>query len=263
MTIRGLIINLLAAGAAVTVLPSCNGILSGIYDEPPAETDETVAGQLYIDASDWTEWHYIDFGALADLPEGGNPSALWQTVSVPLHATGEASSSSPAPGSSGIYTYWYDVYGSGLGVREFREYQPTAAQPEPDVWTLAVHRNNVRTHGCAVAATDFASLDELPSDPEYYRGLSYTPDEWNETDVWVIQDRMLSGLIGNQGITVNPVLSSWLGVSIPPIPPQFTLDSRVFIMRTPEGDYAALQLENYQNALGTKCHLTINYRYPL
>lgn len=34
-------------------------------------------------------------------------------------------------------------------------------------------------------------------------------------------------------------------------------------MRTPDGEYAALQLENYQNALGTKCHLTINYRYPL
>lgn len=263
MTIRVLMINLLAAGAALTLLPSCNGILSEIYDEPTSDDAVTRAGQLYIDASDWTEWHYIDLDALPGLPDDANPSSLWQTLPVPAPEGSKAQASIPSAEASGIYTYWYDVYGSGLSNREFREFIPGAEQPEPESWTLAVHRNNVRTNGCAVAATEFTSLEQLPSDREYYRNLDYTPDEWNETDVWVIQDRMLSGLIGNQGIRINRVLSSWLTVDIPPMPPKFTLDSRVFILRTPGGEYAALQLENYQNATGTKCHLTINYRYPL
>lgn len=240
-------------------LPSCNGIMSGIYDEPPVETTETVAGQLYLDASDWTKWHYIDFQALVDLPKDGNPSALWQTFDIPTHKIDLSQEGYRA----GIYTYWYDVYGAGLSVREFREYRPTDAQREPESWTIAVHRNNVRTNGCAVAATEFSSLEQLPDDRKYYDTLEYVPDEWNETDVWVIQDRMLLGLIGNQGIEINNMLSLWLSVEIPPIPPAFSMDSRVFILRTPQGEYAALQLANYQNVLGVKCHLTINYRYPL
>lgn len=258
MTIRSLNITLLTAGASLMTLPSCNGIMSGIYDDPPEETTETIAGQLYLDASDWTKWHYIDFRELASLPQDANPSALWQTFDVPTRRIAETDGA-----KSGIYTYWYDVYGVGLSKHEFRDLRPTEPQPEPDEWTLAVHRNNVRTNGCTVAMTDFSSLDQLPSDRKFYETLDYKEDEWNETDVWVIQDRMLLGLIGNQGITVNNVLSSWLKVEIPPIPPQFTLDSRVFILRTADGEYAALQLENYQNALGTKCHLTVNYRYPI
>lgn len=51
-------------------LTACNGILEGIYDMPTAETgneygfvlvDEgTHTGQIYIDATDYTEWHYVD-----------------------------------------------------------------------------------------------------------------------------------------------------------------------------------------------------------
>lgn len=257
MTIKSLITLLSGAGAAVALLPSCNGIMSGIYDEPPVEIVETVSGQLYIDASDWQKWHYIDFKALTDLSEDANPSSLWQTLPIPTK------SADVSDGKTGIYTYWYDVFGSGLSNHEFREFRPTGPQRQPEFWTIAVHRNNVRTNGCEVAATEFSSMDQLPDNREYYENLTFTSDEWNETDVWIIQDRMLSGLIGNQGIEINSVLSSWLTVALPPIPPQFTLDNRVFIMRTPDGEYAALQLENYQNALGTKCHLTINYRYPL
>ena len=36
----------------------------------------------------------------------------------------------------------------------------------------------------------------------------------------------------------------------------------VSIFRLKNGKYAALQLVNYMNARGTKCWLTINYKYP-
>lgn len=58
-------------GAAVILsLPACNGIFEGIYDMPTTETgneygfiliDEgTRTGRIYIDATDYTEWHYVN-----------------------------------------------------------------------------------------------------------------------------------------------------------------------------------------------------------
>lgn len=140
---------------------------------------------------------------------------------------------------------------------------PTEMQSEPETWTFAVHRNNVRTNGCGVAVTNFDSLDQIPEDKSFLSGLDFTADVWNENEVWCIQDNMLLGFIGNQGITINPTLSSWLTVSLPPIPPAFTISRKVMIMCLPDKTYAALQLANYQSTAGVKCCLTINYRYPL
>ncbi len=51
-------------------LSACNGIFEDIYDEPQSEEtkeygfiavdDQTHTGRIYIDATDYTEWHYID-----------------------------------------------------------------------------------------------------------------------------------------------------------------------------------------------------------
>lgn len=49
-------------------LSACNGIFETIYDEPTnaseygfiAVDDRTHTGRIYIDATDYTEWHYID-----------------------------------------------------------------------------------------------------------------------------------------------------------------------------------------------------------
>jgi len=239
------------------------------------ETPVTLSGQLYIDASKWDEWHYInlvDVAAHTLEDENFNPSSLWQTIAIPLadgSVDAPASSDAPdfEPGAdekvAGIYTYWYDVFGEGLSNNRFHEYTPLPEQEAPDEWTIAIHRNNVRTNGGFVAPTQYRSLDALPEGREWLAGLEYTPDTWNERDVWTVQGKMLLGYIGNQGIKVNETLSSWLKVELPPIPPRFILDSRVFILRLADGSYAALQLENYQSTTGTKCCLTINYRYPL
>ena len=171
----------------------------------------------------------------------------------------QPSTLSPQPG---IYTYWYDVFGAGLSNHEFRGFTSTAAQSEPDEWHIAVHRNNVRTNGGAAYETSYTSMYELPESSKAFADVTFTPDQWNQLDVWIIREQMLQGLIGNQGIEVNPVLSSWLKVDIPPIPPTFTLNNHVFIIRFDDGTFAAIQLENYQSPAGTKCCLTINYKYP-
>lgn len=259
-----IITTCLAVPGAV-LLPGCQGIFPGVYDE--ALTDKYISqhGRLYIDASDWGEWHYIDLKTVADKTEadaGFNPSSLWETYGIPAAEDYEISTGS-LPGEAGIYTYWYDIFGFGISNHQYCGFSPTEEQAEPDSWTFAVHRNNVRTNGCGVFETSYTSIEQLPKNSEWMECLDYSRDEWNQTDVWAVQDRMLSGLIGNQGIRINTVLSGWLTMLIPPMPPSFVLNNHVFILRLDDGSLAALQLADYMNASGSKCCLTINYKYPL
>ena len=102
----------------------------------------------------------------------------------------------------------------------------------------------------------------MPKNSDPFHNMTFTEDEWSENEVWDSQDQMLMCLVPSQGIRVNKVLSSWLTTKIPPMPPAFTHDNHVFVLRLKDGTYAALQLENYLSATGTKCWLTINYKYP-
>lgn len=231
---------------AVLILSGCQGILSGVYDSPDGVRAESGTAQISINASDWLEWQYINI-------EDGSVV----TMNIPTQA-GKSDSD-----STGIYTYWYDIFGMGICNYKFREFCPSERQPEPASWTFAVHRNNVRTNGGAVCETSYTSFSQLPEDPEWSDNLEFVEDEWNQTDVWAVQDRMLSGIIGSQGIRINKVLSGWLGMVIPPMPPVFIMNNHIFILRLANGTYMALQLADYMNAAGTKCYLTINYRYPL
>ena len=248
---RSRYLSLATFALLLSSLSACHGILDELYDKP---SDDVILkeGQLYVDASSWTDWYYLD---LADTEKGFVKKEISQEGD-------QQSMSPPSSKTEGLYTYWYDVFGEGLSKHEFRSFTPTEKQPEPESWHIAVHRNNVRTNGGAVYETSYTSINDLPESSEAFADATFTEDEWNELDVWTIQAQMLQGLIGNQGIKINPVLSSWLKVSLPPVPPVFTLNNHVFIVRFEDDTYAALQLENYQNAAGVKCHLIINYRYP-
>lgn len=239
--------------SGVGMLSGCQGIMSGIYDDPIERLDPTKRGQLYIDASAWDKWHYVDI--TASLPQ-------WQSYGIPDHEA-DTHITVPQPEETGIYTYWFDIYGSGTSDPEYQGFTSTAKQVEPDQWTIAVHRNNVRTNGCGVHETLYTSIEHIPRDAEWLQHLDYTKDEWNQTSVWTVRDRMLSGIIGNQGIYVNNVLSGWLNMIIPPMPPSFSLNNHVFILKLSDGTYAALQLSDYISTSGNKCCLTINYKYPL
>ena len=109
-------------------LSACHGILDDIYDDP--SNDVTLKeGQLYVDASSWTEWYYID---LLDT------NKEWVSMSIPTEElpalSPQPSTLSPQPSAlnpqPGIYTYWYDVFGAGLSNHEFQSFTPTAEQPQ-------------------------------------------------------------------------------------------------------------------------------------
>lgn len=262
----------IVAGLGTLMLTACNGILDGIYDDP-VETRPS-SGQLVINATSWENWYYVDLAQLHQLQQNGETEALtkaqteFEAYPIPMEATGdkddtEAGHAAATSGKkAGQYMYWFDVWGEGYKKNHFISYTPTAAQPEPSSWTFAVHRNNVRTNGAAVYETSFTSIDQLPETSDYYHNMTFTEDEWSENEVWDSQAQMLLCYVPSQGIAINKKLSSWLTMDIPPMPPSFSFNNHVFILRLKDGTYAALQLANYLSSKGEKCYLTINYKYP-
>lgn len=223
-------------------LSACNGVMDGIYDDPPTPAE----GDIYIDATSWTQWHYIC------LHDG----------SVVTYDIPTAEVASFDSDGTGIYTYWYDVFGEGVSKYELRDKYPTEHQPEPDHWDIAVHRNNVRTNGGAVYQTSVSDISSIGSATSFST-MPFVEDTWNETDVWAVQTQMLEGLVGNQRIKINTELGKWLTMDIPPMPPTFGHNDRVFILRLSDGTYAALRLKNYKTPDSRNCGLTVEYKYPL
>ena len=260
------------AGVGMLMLTACNGVFDDIYDQP--QEIVPAKGQIVMDATSWSDWYYVDLLELQRLTEAGDEAALQKAQTeftaypIPFEATGEKDESeaghaaATAGKKSGQYMYWFDVFGAGVEKNEFTHFTPTAAQTEPASWSIAIHRNNVRTNGGAVLETTYTSMNELPESSDVFKNMKFTEDEWSENQVWDSQEQMLLCYVPSQGIEVNKVLSSWLKMEIPPMPPSFTLNNHVFILRLKDDTYAALQLENYLSPTGQKCYLTINYRYP-
>ena len=74
---------------AMLSLSACNGIFEDIYDEPLPEDgneygfvvtdDKTRTGRIYIDATDYTEWHYIDLSGklVTTVAVAAEPPTTW------------------------------------------------------------------------------------------------------------------------------------------------------------------------------------------
>ena len=265
-------LKMTVAGLGMLMLTACNGIFDDIYDEP--EEIVPAKGQIVMNATSWTDWYYVDLPKLQKLTEAGDEAALlkaqteFEAYPIPMTETGERDESeaghaaATAGRKAGQYMYWFDVFGEGIRKNTFTYFVPTAEQGAPSDWTLAIHRNNVRTNGGAVLETSYTSMDQLPETCEAFHNKQFTEDEWSENEVWDSQEQMLLGSVPSQGIAINKVLSSWLSMEIPPMPPSFSLNNHVFILRLKDGTYAAIQLENYLSPKGVKCWMTINYKYP-
>ena len=245
-------LKMTVAGLGMLMLTACNGIFDDIYDEP--EEIVPAKGQIVMNATSWTDWYYIDLPHLQKLTEAGDEAALlkaqteFEAYPIPMTATGEKDESeaghaaATAGRKAGQYMYWFDVFGEGIRKNTFTYF--------------------VRTNGGAVLETSYTSMDQLPETSEAFHNKQFTEDEWSENEVWDSQEQMLLGSVPSQGIAINKVLSSWLSMEIPPMPPSFSLNNHVFILRLKDGTYAAIQLENYLSPKGVKCWMTINYKYP-
>lgn len=256
------------------LLASCEGAFGWMYDEPedpnaPAaevNADLSVTVTLSVNANPWGEWHYIDLAAVVALLRD-NPAAdanrLWTMRPIPMEPTGPKETET-GHHRTGQYLYWFDTnYGLPIRGSEFRSFTPTAAQDDPEAWSFAVHRSEVRTNGGGVWASTLTDID-LATEADY-RHADYAADEWSENEVWSDSRTMISQLVPSQGIPVNHVLGSWLRMTLMP---DYERDGHVFFLRLKDGTYAALQLINHigsipGNPSPIRCYLTIKARYPL
>lgn len=285
---------------AILLLYSCKGVgfMDDIYDDPEAakqeggsaeykEETKTVTGTIVVNASEFTQWAYIDLHALRDsIIAGQTPTFTPTYLEVPMKEV----SGAMAEGDAGVYFRWYDVFGKGLSnnrkatdaeVSAVKDYLPedlqkavssykTAKQPEPASWDLAFHYCNVRTNGGAVLQTPLTSTGEvtdwsLVGTAADYAKETFTPDTWNEDWVWLDRSTMLAGIIPCQGIAINEMLGTWLQFSLKSMTPQWKHQSNIYILKMNDGTMAALNLVNYKGGKGgsTTGYLTINFMYPI
>lgn len=233
----------------VGLLSACDGIMDGIYDDAPADTDFsegiTVTDAngrmtLFLNACSYTQWHYINLNDLTVT-----------SLDIPTALTGDWD------GQSG----WTYNLVEGTRYTQLSTVQ-TDAQPEPESWDLAIHHFDVRTHNGAALMTDATSIDQLAPNQGQYANESWTYDSWTTNQVITDLTAMMAFRIGYQNINVNKVLSTWATMDFSTPPPTYDSTGKVYIVKLADGTLAALHLKSYISPAGTKGYLTIDIKYP-
>ena len=239
-------IHIAAILAAAVCLSSCDGILDGIYDEAPQDTafeegfhGESTSFTLRLDATSYDNWIYI---SLAD--------RSIERMPIPSALTGKWD------GRSAL------VYQLVQGEKYTElDYIPTDTQAEPARWDFAIHHFDVKTNGAEVAETPWTDLSSI--DKASLASLDFKADEWSDHQVITDLREMMGFKIGYQNSKVNPILTRWVTMDFSTPPPVYSATGRVYIMRLPFGQLAALKMRSYMSEMGTKGFLTIDITYPL
>lgn len=236
---------------ASMLLSGCDGIFDGIYDRPvddaklqPGFNDGVRPNRftILLDARDYDRWLFLDLHR-----------RTMDMKPVPMSLTGKWDGLSTCAR--------YHVVGTRY---ELLDELPVDAQPEPEEWDLAIHHFDVRTNGGSALATDYATVDDVPEDPDAMNaGRGFTADSWMRHQCIVDLSGMFDRNIRYQASMVNPVLTDWVRMDFSTPPPKYEASRRVYVLRLTDGSMAALQLKSYMSEAGTKGFLTIDVRYPL
>ena len=230
-------------------ISSCDGAFSGIYDDPPSDSsfkegftkNADNRFTLHVDGTDYSQWTYIDFG-----------SGEMSRVKIPSYLP----ENEKWDGKSG-WSYQLVEGGRYTLLSETR----TSAQPEPNRWSIAIHHFDVRTNGGEVFETKYKSLDQLPLSSEF-DSERFHKDEWTDNVVMTDLKEMMGYKIGYQNISVNRLLSGWVKMDFSNPPPTYETTGHVYIIRFPNGERAAIKLNNYMSGRGSKGYLDIEGIYP-
>lgn len=130
---------------------------------------------------------------------------------------------------------------------------------EPNEWDIAIHRYDVKTNGAVVMATNYKDFPELWATNGAI-GEAFYPDVKN--DSVLISFDMGTGELLYYPSQVNRVFN-WVEFSLETMPPTYTSNHNVFIVRLKDQTLLALRLESYANDQAQKGFMTIKYCYPL
>ena len=244
---------MLMMGMVVISFPSCTGVLGGLYDEVSTEMqpgfnnvrpDNT--GTIYIDATSYTQWHYIDIES--------------QTISI---------EELPVP----EYLPDNKEQDSQNSVQNLNSDKPSGV---PENWQFAIHRYDCKTNGGAACETEFTDIrtfiqsinkegiqkydfveDVKASDPQKLQ------DENELGKIVVDMSHMMDGWLGYASSDINLVVGRWLDVNKSQMPPIYTPSGKVYVIKMSDGTYGAIQLRDFKSKKNIKGVMTIDYAWPL
>ncbi len=134
----------------------------------------------------------------------------------------------------------------------------------PVDWTIALHRYDVKTNSGSVYRTSYTSLDEVKT--AVSKGTFPMPDtsEFTQDElskITVDMSHMMDGYIDYAEANINKVIGKWLSVDTSSMPPDYTMDSNVYLVRTKDGDVYAIQFTGYSNPYksNTKGYISLDY----
>lgn len=138
----------------------------------------------------------------------------------------------------------------------------------PSDWTIALHRYDVKTNQGAAYRTSYTSLDDVRTAID--KGTFPMPDASQFTadeagKITVDMSHMMEGYVDYADATLNKTLGSWLTVDTSSMPPTYTMGDNVYLVRTKDGDVAAIKFTGYSNPYqsNTKGYISLEYIYPV
>ena len=231
------LLQIFMMGMVLVSFPSCNGVLDGLYDESQEPTLgfsqvnlKTKTGRIYLNATSYTDWTYVDMDA-----------KTIRTVEI----TEKRDTVFTSDSSAAQVQMESDLKDNEIG---------------KDDWTFAMHRYDVKTNGASVMETKFENLADL-----MYYGKLPEGKFVEDIDDRVIVDMSLmmeNGMIYTSS-RINTEAGKWISRDLSQMPPIYTPSNKVYILRLPNGDMAALRFVNYMNMSNVKGYITIDYVYPL
>ena len=134
----------------------------------------------------------------------------------------------------------------------------------PADWTIAIHRYDIKTNSGSAYRTSYTSLGEvrtavdkgtfpMPADSEF------AADE--PSKITIDMSHMMDGYIDYADANINKVLGKWLNVDTSSMPPTYTMDSNVYLVRTSSGDVYAIQFTGYSNPYQSNTKGYISFCY--
>ncbi len=159
------------------------------------------------------------------------------------------------------YTTW--VYlNLADGSQTTLAYDNTADTPAN--WTIAMHRYDIKTNSGSAYRTSYTSLDEVKTAAK--KGTFPMPDtsefaQDEPSKITIDMSHMMDGHIDYADANINKVIGKWLNVDTSSMPPTYTMDGNVYLVRTKDGDVYAVQFTGYSNPYQSNTKGYISFEY--
>lgn len=152
------------------------------------------------------------------------------------------------------WKYFSFATGRQIPAAEVGDYETSKTKTN---WDIAIHRGDIRTNsglsgsgnGGALKANG-TKLDDVRTIPT----TGYTTDVEAQIMIEMGED-------GYRTQSRNTVLADWYKSE--GMPPTYTVNDYVYIVKTADGKYATVKFSDYTNDAGAGGHVSFSYKYPV